>query len=69
MIPKEAKALVLERIINYLPEDAKLMVANESSITKKELIEHVKKMDLVGKEYIEMELLYLRNIVKRHGAK
>ncbi|MFH1225204.1 MAG: hypothetical protein V1676_05370 [Candidatus Diapherotrites archaeon] len=66
-ISKQAQMLVLERLKN-LPRDAKLSAGGGPSVTKEELIQHVENLDSVGKEYIEMELFYLRSIARRHGS-
>ncbi|MBU2099952.1 hypothetical protein KKG83_04665 [Candidatus Micrarchaeota archaeon] len=65
-VPKQAKLVVLEKLKN-LPMDAKLSIGNGQSITKNELIKHVEDLDEIGKEYIEVELFYLRSIARRHG--
>ena len=67
MIPKNAKTLVLERL-SHLPKNAKLVIGSDSEpLDKEKLIQHVEEMDEAGEEYVEMELLYLRSVVKRYA--
>lgn len=68
MIPANAKTLVLERLKN-LPGDAKLSIGTGPPVTKAQLVTHVEKMDEIGEDYVEMELFYLRGLVKRYGSK
>lgn len=65
---KSVKLLVMERL-SFLPSGARLVMENGEALTKEQLIDHVKKSDETGEEYAEMELLYLRNTVKRYVPK
>ena len=67
MIPKNAKKVILARLI-HLPKNAKLVIGNNPEpLSKEDLIAHVEEMDETGEEYVEMELLYLRSILKRYA--
>ena len=63
MYTEDEVELVVARL-QAIPENAILSVGNMSKnnhFKKDELIEHVKKMDDVGKKIIEMQLNYVRS--------
>jgi hypothetical protein len=59
----EIKTLVIERL-RAMPENLKIAVGDEGEFDKYELIERVKLGDDVGKEIVEAQLNFLRNMRK-----
>jgi hypothetical protein len=59
-INKDIQQLVLKRL-DTIPEDAQLVTSSGDTVTKFELINHVKSLDDVGRDYIEMELFYIKS--------
>ena len=57
---EEIKDLVIARL-EMLPDDKKISIG-QREFTKEEIIEHVKKGDLIGKMMIDIELGFLRDM-------
>ncbi len=57
--PEEIKKLVLIRL-EAMPDNIKIAIGSEGELSKKELIERVKKEDKLGKLIIDKQLKYLR---------
>ena len=55
----DVKELVIARI-DLLPPNVKVSIGSEGEFTKSELIERIKKGDVVGQQIIKMELSFLR---------
>lgn len=53
--------LVVSRL-QTIPDEQDISIGQEGSFTKKELIQHVKKNDKLGKKFIEIELHYLQSM-------
>jgi hypothetical protein len=60
-LAQQFKALVLERI-SVMPDTMRIVVGT-TEVTKKDIIDHVESEDEVGKQMMEMELEYLRDLV------
>ena len=58
---EEIKDLVIARL-EMLPDDKKISIGSKGEFTKEEIIEHVKKGDLIGKMMIDIELGFLRDM-------
>ncbi len=62
-IDPELKELILQRIASSkLPDNIKMSIGNlsEEPMGLREIADHVKKEDEIGRKIIEMELVYLR---------
>ena len=57
----QLKKLVLERV-NAMPENLRVAVGSFSRLTKNDLADHVREEDEIGKQVIEMELDFLRDL-------
>ncbi len=57
----EEKELVILRI-ETTPSNLRLSIGGGKSMTKEEMIEHVKKGDEIGKQIIKAHLNFLRNV-------
>lgn len=62
-IEKELKEVVIMRI-DAIPSNLKLSIGNEKSLTKEEMIEHVKQEDEIGKQIINSHLSFMKAIAK-----
>ncbi len=60
-LSEDVKKLVIFRL-ETLPSNRKISIGSHGEFTKDELIDHVKKEDIVGKKIIEVELEFLRAI-------
>lgn len=60
-LSEQLKNLVLERV-GTMPETLGVFL-DSKSLTKNDMHYHVKQVDAVGKEIMEMELRYLRDLV------
>jgi len=59
-LKKQFKKLVLERI-SVMP-DTLCMAVGSTELTKKQLTQHVKDEDEIGKQVMEIELSFLRDL-------
>lgn len=59
-INEEIKQLVIARIEAQVPSNLRLSIGSYGSISKGEMIEHVKKGDEIGKKIVESHLRFLR---------
>lgn len=57
---EQLKKIVLARL-NVMPSDVSVSIGSKG-ITKKQLVEHVKSGDEVGKQMMEMELEFLQDL-------
>ncbi len=62
-ILKELKEVVIMRI-ESIPSNLKLSIGNGQSLTKEEMIEHVKQEDEIGRYLINSHLSFMRAIAK-----
>ena len=58
-ISKEDWEIVLHRI-QAMPAHIKLAIGGHSSLSREDLITHIKAKDKVGKRVVEMQMNYLR---------
>lgn len=56
---EEIKKLVIVRL-ETMPSNIKISIGSEGSLSKKDLINHVKMGDELGKNIINLQLQYLR---------
>jgi hypothetical protein len=61
-INKDQKELVLARIQSY-SDDVEITIGNEKSYSKEELIQNVESETDIGKEIVEIQMNYLRDLV------
>ncbi len=66
MVTADERKLVLARLEN-LPPHMKLSIGGDAAIPKQQLIEHVEKGDAIGNKFVEIQLLYLKNLAKVYG--
>ena len=59
-LSRQLKMLVLERI-SIMPENMRLAIGT-TEISKKDIVQHIEAEDDLGKQMIEMELEYLRDL-------
>lgn len=59
-INENIKKLVIARIEAQVPSNLRLSIGSSGSISKEEMIEHVKKGDDIGRKIIESQLRFLR---------
>ncbi len=62
-IRNELKETIIIRI-EALPSNLKLSIGGGNSLTKDEMIEHVKKEDEIGKQIINSHLSFMKAIAK-----
>jgi len=58
-ISAELKELVIARL-DMMPPNYKLSIGNKGTFNKEELVEHVQKGDAVGKEFIEIQVSFIK---------
>lgn len=56
----DERELVLKRVEQTMPSDMKFLV-NGEQIGKKELMEHIREGDEIGKQFVESHMDYLRS--------
>jgi len=61
-INEEVKKLVIARIDARMPPNIKISIGNGGSLSKEEMIEHVKKGDEKGIQIIEMHLNFIKAV-------
>ena len=66
-IKKEIKELVIARL-QTMPLTIKVTLGNLGTFNREQLISHIKQGDKVGEKIIEMELFYIKTIVKQCDA-
>ncbi len=67
-IERELKETVIMRI-ETLPSNLKLSIGGGKSLTRDELIEHVRKEDDIGKQIIESHLSFMKAIARGEFTK
>ncbi len=65
MVTEEERQLVLARL-DSMPANMKLSLGGSQSISKAQLINHVRNGDPLGDKYVEIQLTYLRAIAKQY---
>lgn len=58
---EEVRRLIIERL-RVTPPDLSISIGADENYTQRQLIDHIKKGDKVGKKISEIELNYLRTI-------
>jgi len=66
MVNEEERKLVLARLEN-MPSYMKLAIGDSRSLSKEELIKHIKSGDPIGDKFVEIQLHYLRSIAKQYS--
>ena len=59
-ISEEAKKLVIARIDAHVPSNLRLSIGSSGSLSKEEIIRHVKDGDEIGKQIIKSHLRFLQ---------
>ncbi|MEK6816444.1 MAG: hypothetical protein AABY09_02435 [Nanoarchaeota archaeon] len=59
IISKEIKELVIARL-SAMPEHMKLSIGSQGDFDKYELMDHVNKMDAIGRKIINVQMHYLQ---------
>lgn len=62
-INQEMKEVVIMRI-ESMPSNLKLSIGNSQSLTKEEMIKHVRDEDFTGKQIINSHISFMRAIAK-----
>jgi len=65
-VKEDAKKLVLARL-ETMPPNLKLAFGGVEALAKDDIIRHIKSGDALGDKFVQMQLLYLRNIAKQYG--
>lgn len=68
-IKESIKELVITRIEAQVPSTLKLSIGSHGSLTKEEMIEHVKKGDIIGKQIVNMHLSFLKALTSGNFVK
>ncbi|MEW5896601.1 MAG: hypothetical protein AB1668_02840 [Nanoarchaeota archaeon] len=68
-IPEAAKELVITKIEAQMPSHLKLSIGSYGTMSKEELIKHVKDEDTIGKQIVEAHISFLKAIAKGEFAK
>ena len=61
-INEDIKRLVIARIDAKMPSTIKLSIGDTGSLSKEEMIEHVNKMDTIGKQIVMMHLNFIKAV-------
>ena len=59
-ITEAMKKLAIARIEAQVPSNLRLSIGSYGSMSKEEMIEHIKKGDEIGKQMVESQLRFLR---------
>jgi len=59
---EKIKELVIARIDARMPSNIKMSVGNKGSLSKEEMIEHVKKGDETGRQIVRMHLNFIKAV-------
>ena len=68
-IPEAVKELVITKIEAQMPPHLKLSVGSYGTMSKEELIEHVQKDDVIGKQIVKAHLSFLKALASGEFAK
>ena len=66
---EKVKELVIARIDAKMPSNIKISIGSSGSLSKEQMIEHVRKGDKEGKEIIQMHLNFIKAITSGHLMK
>jgi len=61
-INEKMKKIVIARIDAQVPSSLRLAMGGYGSMTKEEMIEHVKKGDEIGRQIVKRHILFLRSV-------
>lgn len=59
---EKIKELIIARIDAKMPSNIKMSIGSKGSLSKEEMIEHIKKGDETGKQIIQMHLNFIKAI-------
>jgi len=62
VVNENLKETVIARIESQLPSDLKLSIGSDGSLSKEEMIEHVKREDNQGRQIIDMHLNFMKAV-------
>lgn len=62
-IPKAIKELVITRIEAQMPAHLKLSIGSFGTMSKEEMIEHIKKEDSIGRQIVRVHMDFLKALV------
>jgi len=68
-ISKEEKDLVITKIEAQMPGHLKLSVGSFGTMSKDEMIEHIKKEDAIGKQIVRAHMSFVKALVSGELAK
>ena len=68
-IPESIKELVITKIEAQMPSHLKLSIGSYGTLSKEEMIEHVKKEDAIGKQIVEVHLSFLKALANGEFTK
>ncbi len=68
-IPKQVKEVVIAKIDAQMPSHLKLSMGSYGTMSKEEMIEHVKKEDPIGKQIVRAHMSFLKAIASGEFAK
>jgi len=60
---EQIKEIVIARIDAQMPSHLKLSVGSYGTMSKEEMIKHVKKDDLMGKQIVRAHMSFLKSLV------
>ena len=58
---KTIQDIVIERVLT-MPDNVGISIGRDGDFSKREMIEHIKNGDDVGKKFIEIQLSYLQSL-------
>lgn len=68
-INEDIKKLVIARIDAKMPQNLKMSIGAGPSLSKEEMIEHVKRGDLQGKQIIAMHINFIKAVTSGEFTK
>ena len=68
-INEKMKEVVITRIDAQVPSNLKLAMGQYGTMSKEEMIEHVKKGDEIGKQIVRRHILFLRSLASGEFTK
>jgi hypothetical protein len=68
-IPEKIKEIVIERIDAQLSSHCRLSMGSYGTMSKEEMIEHVKKEDVIGKQIVKTHMSFLKALASGQFTK
>lgn len=68
-IPEAIKELVITKIEAQMPSHLKLSIGSYGTLSKEEMIEHVKKEDAIGKQIVRAHMSFLKALANGEFTK